>query len=204
MPEVHATLPPMGKRPATYQDVIDAPEGFTAEIIGGELYLSPQPAVPHQVTASELGHDLVGPFRRGRDGPGGWLILDEVELWLGPPGREDTEVLVPDLSAWRRERFAQPTRGVGCTVRPDWVCEVLSPSTARRDRILKLDVYAREGIPHAWLIDPREETVEVYTLTDRGAYERTVAVAGDVEARLPPFDAVGLRTGPWWVSALAG
>lgn len=135
--------------------------------------------------------DLVGPLRRGRGGPGGWVILVEPELHLG------TDVLVPDLAGWRAERLPDFRRIVASTVVPDWIGEVLSPSTARRDRGTKLRAYGDHGVAWAWLIDPEAETVEVYErVRDRWAVH-TVA-GGDEVVRLAPFDAVALSLSWWW------
>ncbi|MCB9680848.1 MAG: Uma2 family endonuclease [Alphaproteobacteria bacterium] len=192
----------MANARATYQDVLDAPEGMKAELIGGTLYLSPSPAAPHQYTASVAGGELGFRYHFG-DGPLGWIVVYEPELWLGPPHDPTDEVLIPDLAAWRRERYApHPDGRVGYLARPDWVAEVLSPSTARRDRLLKLSVYAREGIGHAWIVDPIEESVEVYGLTRHGTYELLGGTTGQPVARLAPFDAVDLQIARWWQSSV--
>jgi len=129
----------MGRRPATYADLQALPEHVVGELISGELHISPRPAAPHTVAASRLGGGLSGPFDEGRGGPGGWIILDEPELHFGE------DVLVPDLAGWRRERMPRPPRAAAFTLAPDWVCEVLSPSTAALDRGIKLPVYGREA-----------------------------------------------------------
>src|SRR5262245_849684 len=134
-----------GKRRATYQDVLDAPEHVVAEIIGGELRLSPRPGGPATAIASSLGTELGPPFARGRGGPGGWLILFEPELHL------EEDIVVPDFAGWRRERMAVVPDDAFFTIPPDWVCEVLSPSTARMDRAEKMPFYASVGIEFAWL-----------------------------------------------------
>src|SRR5688572_30939502 len=110
------------KKRATYQDLLDAPEHKVADLINGELYLSPRPAGPHTVVASTLHYEIGPPFGRGRGGPGGWIILFEPELHLGD------DVLVPDLAGWRRERMPFVPDGQ-FDVAPDWICEVLSKST---------------------------------------------------------------------------
>jgi Uma2 family endonuclease len=132
------------KRRATYQDVLDAPPHKVAEIVDGVLHLSPRPAMPQAQASSAIGGELTGPFQRGRGGPGGWLIIDEPELHL------HADILVPDLAGWRRERMPKLPNAPYVTLAPDWICEVLSPSTSRLDRAEKLPVYAREGVRHAW------------------------------------------------------
>src|SRR5205809_8041225 len=123
------------KRRATYDDVLAAPEHKVAEIIDGELILSPRPAMPHAAAASALGEELGPPFKRGRGGPGGWMILDEPEIHLGE------HVVVPDIGGWRRERLPEVPAAAYLEVAPDWLCEVLSPSTRALDRGQKLRVY---------------------------------------------------------------
>ena|SRR5687768_3230717 len=116
------------KKRATYQDVLNAPAQLAAEILGGELHLQPRRAKPHAAAASALGEELGPPFKRGRGGPGGWVILDEPELHLG------ADVLVPDLAGWRVERMAELVDDEPYfTFAPDWVCEVLSARTAKYD-----------------------------------------------------------------------
>src|ERR1043165_923711 len=141
-------MEPAKKRRATYQDVIDSPPHMVAEIIGGELRLFSRPKGPATIAASVLGGELVLPFHCGRGGPGGWLILDEPEIHLGD------DVVVPDLAGWRRARLSGVS-DAAFTVVPDWVCEVLSPSTERFDRLEKMPLYAAFGVQHAWLIHPR-------------------------------------------------
>ena len=78
--------------------------------------------------ATRLGYEMGGPFDRGRGGPGGWIFLIEPELHLGP------HVVVPDIAGWRRERLTPFPTTAFIDTPPDWVCEVLSPSTQRIDR----------------------------------------------------------------------
>jgi len=178
-------------RPATYQDVLDAPPHVVAELICGQLYTHPRPAPAHATTASVLGMDIGGPFHRGRGGPGGWWILYEPELHFG------RDVLVPDLAGWRRERLPEPPRTAYYELAPDWVCEVLSPSTARVDRVLKVPVYARERVKHVWLVSPTEQTLEVLQL-DGESYRLLPTHGGDAVVRVEPFAAVELELPPLW------
>ncbi len=174
---------------ATYEDLIRVPDNKVAEIVDGELFVSPRPAAPHALAASLLGADLIGPFHHGRGGPGGWWIVHEPELHFGE------DVLVPDLAGWSRERLPEFPKKAFFTLAPDWVCEVLSPSTERLDRARKLRVYAREGIGHTWLVNPLARTVEVY----RRAEDRWLIVAtfaDDALVRAEPFDAIEVL--PLW------
>lgn len=180
------------RRTATYQDLEQLPDHLVGEIVDGELHTSPRPAPRHAVSASELGADLIPPFSRGRGGPGGWWILFEPELHLGH------DVVVPNLAGWRRERLPSVTDDPPyLTLAPDWLCEVLSPSTYRLDRIKKLRIYAREGVPHVWLLHPGERTLEVLRL-ESGRWAIVATHADDAIVRVEPFDAVAVDLLPLW------
>lgn len=181
-------------RRATYQDVLDAPEHLVAEIIDGELVLSPRPAAPHTVAATALGEELGPPFKRGRGGPGGWILLDEPELHIGH------HVLVPDLGGWRRTTMDTVAHEPYFTVRPDWVCEVLSPGTERRDRADKLPIYAAAGVSHAWLVNPLQRTLEVIRLSieQPGRWITLGVFRDDAKVRAEAFDAIELDLSILW------
>ncbi len=115
-------------RPATYADLQAVPEHLVAEIIDGALETHPRPRPRHAVVAAELTAELVPPFGRGRGGPGGWIFMVEPELHLG------TQVVVPDIAGWRRSRLPTEPETAFIETPPDWVCEILSPSTTRIDR----------------------------------------------------------------------
>jgi Uma2 family endonuclease len=114
------------------------------------------------LAGSGLEIDIGSAYHRGRGGPGGWWILVEPEVHF----LRDTEVLVPDLAGWRRQRMPRLPRDQRIEVVPDWVCEILSPSTARTDRVVKMPVYARHGVPYLWLVDPFAHTLEAFALRD--------------------------------------
>lgn len=179
------------KKNATYADLCAVPENFVAEILGGDLYANPRPASPHGFAGSVLGAKLMNPFQFGENGPGGWWFINEPELHFR------ADVLVPDIAAWRRERMPVVPSVAYFTLAPDWVCEVISPSTERIDREKKQGIYAREGVSHLWFVDPLKHTLEVYRLTSArwsllGAHE------GDGRKRLPPFDAIELPLAALW------
>ena len=183
--------PGLAKRSATYEDLLKVPDHFVAEILEGELYATPRPAMPHAVAASALGSELGGPFQQGRGGPGGWWILDEPELHLG------SDVIVPDLAGWRRSRVPQVPAVAAMTIPPDWICEILSPSTEALDRVPKLKAYARERIAHVWLVNPESQTLEILRL--EGAQWTLVATYdGDVTVTIEPFEAVPLDLYRLW------
>jgi Uma2 family endonuclease len=174
------------KRPASYQDVLDAPPNMVAEILNGELVLSPRPAAPHTSVHSTLHAELGSPFGRGRGGPGGWILLIEPELHLG------TDVVVPDLGGWRRTRMPAVPSQAYFTLAPDWICEVLSKSTEKTDRARKLAIYARAGVSHAWL-----RTLEVLRLHE-GRWLTLAVHCDDERVRAEPFDAIELELGVLW------
>ncbi len=183
------------RRRATYEDVLNAPEHLVAEIVDGELYTSPRPASPHARAAWGIGQD-VGPFDRlpGAPGePGGWWILFEPELHLGP------EVMVPDLAGWRRDRMPAIPNVPFFELSPDWVCEVVSPTTGRLDRVRKMPAYARQQVAHLWLVDPLQRTLEVYRLD--GVRWVVVATHGGTDViRADPFEAIELDLSHWWLA----
>jgi Uma2 family endonuclease len=179
------------KRASVYEEFLAAPKHLVAEIIRGELRTHPRPATPHANAASSLGGELHGPFRRGRGGPGGWLILDEPEVHLLG------EILVPDLAGWRRERMPEMPAAPFVELAPDWVCEVLSPSTEAEDRADKMPIYARAGVRHTWLVDPIDMTLEAFRL-EGGAWRVHGTWRGDARARIEPFDAIELELAALW------
>lgn len=180
------------RRPATYDDILALPRNVVGQIVDGELYVTPRPAIDHAHASSSLGGDLFPAFTRGRGGPGGWWIVDEPEIHLGP------NVTVPDLAGWRKERLPALPREAFFTLAPDWVCEVLSPSTARFDRLKKLSVYAREGVDHAWLVDPALETLEVFRRQET-SWLLVLAAGGDEKVRAEPFAAVEIDLAGLWI-----
>jgi Uma2 family endonuclease len=184
-------------RRATYDDLRAVPDDRLAQIVDGELVTSPRPNLRHARAASVLGMDLGNPFERGRGGPGGWWILYEPEVHL------HDDALVPDLAGWRRERMPQPPSGNFTTVAPDWICEVLSPQTARVDRIRKLPIYGREGVANAWLIDPGAQTLEVFRRVDQ-AWLLVATHEGTDRVRVEPFAEVELELGALWIDQDSG
>jgi Uma2 family endonuclease len=162
-----------------------------AEIVDGELHASPRPAPRHARAGSSLGVLVGGPYDSGRGGPGGWWILDEPELHLGG------DVLVPDLAGWLRARMPRLPDTAYFPLAPDWVCEVLSPSTASLDRVKKLTIYAREQVAHAWLIDPVARTLEVLRLA-AGRWTILAAHTGSDVVRADPFAEIELELQALW------
>ncbi len=176
---------------ATYQDVLDAPPHKVAEILDGVLYTHPRPASWQAWAKSALGGNLGRPFRHGDGGPGGWWIVNEPELHFGE------DVLVPDLAGWRRERLPEYPDTAYFTLAPDWVCEVLSPSTRALDTGAKRAVYAREGVVYLWLIDPAARALEAFELRE-GSWVLLDMLTGGAPVSLPPFDAISFSLGDLW------
>jgi len=167
---------------ATYADIKALPANMVGQILFGALHAHPRPAPRHASATSALTSEIGPPFRFGRGGPGGWVFFDEPELHLG------AHVVVPDIAGWRRERLTAYPDTAYFTLPPDWVCEVLSPSTARIDRTDKLSIYAEFGVNHAWYVDPEIKTLEVFALVD-GRWQ-IAATFKDAEAvAAVPFDA---------------
>ncbi len=181
-------------RLATYDDVLAAPDDKLAEVVHGVLHLSARPTGRHWAAASALGDELGPPFKRGRGGPGGWIIVAEPELHLGQ------DIVVPDLAGWRRERMPKIPDAAFVTVAPDWVCEILSPRTAKLDRTQKKSVYAREGIAFLWFVNPLVRTLETLQLID-GRWVDVGTFSDDARPRALPFDAIELDLGSLWADA---
>jgi Uma2 family endonuclease len=182
---------PRSKRPATYADVEAAPEHLVAEIIYGELMTHPRPSPRHGGAASALNVVLGNLFQFGRGGPGGWVFIIEPEIRFGD------DLLVPDIAGWRRERLTAYPEKNYFTTAPDWVCEVLSGSTEKRDRTLKMRIYGEAGVPHMWLIDPRLQILEAFELNDARWTKIGDWNSAD-EVRAPPFDAISFSLADLW------
>jgi Uma2 family endonuclease len=178
-------------RPATYDDLVRVPDHLVAEIVDGELWTSPRPAPRYARAHSSLSGILTPSYDHKRGGPGGWWILVEPELHLS------NDVVVPDLAGWRRERMARLPQTAYFSVVPDWICEVISPATALLDRTKKLRIYAREGVRHAWIVDPLAHTLEMLRL-EAGQWVIAATHAALDIVRVEPFDAIDFELGLLW------
>jgi Uma2 family endonuclease len=176
---------------ATYADLLALPSDLRAEILAGEVVTAPAPLPRHSHVQRSTGRFIGGPFQDddGRGGPGGWWIFVEVDIALG---RHD--IVRPDLSGWRKERLPKPGSVRPIEVAPDWVCEILSPATAARDRVHKRNLYARASVPYYWLIDPAARVLEALSLRD-GAWLELGVYGDESTARIAPFDAIELEIG---------
>ncbi len=178
---------------ATYDDLCSIPENMIGEIIDGELIVTPRPARRHVHAASALGGEILPPYQWGRGGgPGGWIIYHEPELHLA------SDVLVPDLAGWRKERLLILPEEHRFTIAPDWVCEVLSPGSARNDRMKKMRIYARDEVKFAWLIDPMLKMLEAFQL-ESGRWVVLGVYAENDKVRTEPFQEIEIELGGLWV-----
>ncbi|MBF0498300.1 MAG: Uma2 family endonuclease [Deltaproteobacteria bacterium] len=182
------------KKEAIYDDLYNIPENMTGEIIRGELIVTPRPSTKHVRTTSALNVKIGGPYDFGEGGgPGGWIILVEPEIALGE------NILVPDLAGWKKDRFPKKQEHNWIDVVPDWVCEVLSPSTALRDRTKKMAIYAEYGVGHLWFIDPVHMTVDVFRL-ESDHWVSLGVFGGTDKARLEPFAQIEIDLGDLWLT----
>jgi len=182
----------MSSRPVCQVALKALPANMEGQIIAGELRVSRRPAILHAVTSSRLGASLIGPFDLGEAGPGGWFILSKPELRLGG------DVLVPDLAGWKRARMpVLPRAGAAFQLAPDWACALLSRSTASLDRKDRLEVYAREGVSHVWLMNPEARSLEVLRLEGR-RYVTEGVHGGMARVRVAPFEALEMPLVALW------
>lgn len=175
------------RRRATLADFLAIPEAERYhELIDGEIVRKGMPTMRHGRAQLRVSTRVSGPYDRrpGRGGPGGWIFANEVEILFN-----EVTVLRPDVSGWRRERLPVLADEHPVGVRPDWVCEVLSPSNPGNDLLKKIRVYQRAQVPHYWIVDPVEESLIVYRWTPEG-YLLVASSSGDERVRLEPFDAV--------------
>ena len=180
-------------RSATRADLQALPENVVGEIIDGVLYTFPRPRPQHAFVEIGLGGELHAAFQQGRGGPGGWWILMEPGLEL-----EGAPEVVPDLAGWRVERVPALPADTPVSIVPDWVCEILSPTTRAHDQLIKRRFYARVGVSYLWFIDPDARTLSVCKLVEGHWFE--LGVYGyDERIRAEPFDAIELNMADWWL-----
>lgn len=176
---------------ATYAELEALPPNMVGETFYGVLHAFPRPRARHGRARTRLGSRLGPPFDEGEGGPGGWILLDEPELHLGD------DVLVPDIAGWRRERMPELPDVAFFTLAPDWLCEVLSPSTRTYDVTDKRSIYHRERVRHLWLLDPEAATLEVQRWAD-GGYVTVGSWRDSAVVRAEPFDAIELPLAALW------
>ena len=182
-------MPDPARKLATYADLLAIPEETRAEILAGEIVVQPSPTPSHQFTIGEMYVELSGPFQRGRGGPGGWWLIQDVDIEFGVH-----DICRPDIAGWRRENVPQFPAERPIRHRPDWLCEGLSPRTAIRDQGDKRALYQRVGVPWYWLVDPANRTLTMLRLVQEG-YVVELAAGDSGRLALPPFDAVEIDLG---------
>ncbi|GKT07408.1 Uma2 family endonuclease [Desulforhabdus sp. TSK] len=185
----------LAKKLTTYEDLYDIPENMIGEILNGELIVTPRPAPRHMHVATVLSGEIEPPYRRGRGGPGGWIFLIEVEIKLGE------DIVVPDIAGWRRERFPTELEHNWIPIAPDWVCEVLSPSTVRTDKVRKMPLYATQNVGHIWLIDPANLTLDAFRL-ESGRWSLLGSFSEHDTVRIEPFQETEIHLGDLWIETL--
>jgi Uma2 family endonuclease len=179
------------KKIATYADIEALPPHVTGEIIYGTLYAQPSPAPRHGAAQAALSGELGNPFQKGKGGPGGWIFITVPELHI------DGHVLVPDIAGWRRNRMPSMPETAYIELAPDWICEILSDSTAARDRNEKRAAYGAMGVPFLWLLDPTFKVLECFSLV-AGNWLLSGTYTGDAKVRATPFDAIEFSLSDLW------
>lgn len=166
------------------------PPSRRLELLDGEFVEKAAPDVPHALSQSGILRQLALPFQRkpSESWPGGWWILPEVDLKLGANGFR------PDVSGWRRERAPVPPTGRPVTLRPDWICEVLSDSNRAHDTVNKLRWYHEAGVPHYWLLDPAAGALNVFR-HELSGYLHLLTAHRPQRVRAEPFDAIEISVG---------
>ncbi len=172
---------------ATIDDYLRCDPERRLELIRGVLVEKVAPTAFHSLSQVSTGGLLRSQFGRkpGGRSPGGWWIFTELDVRLGG------EVFRPDVAGYRRERMPEPPSGRLIELVPDWVCEIVSPSHAARDRVEKRDTYFRFAVAHYWILDPEEGTLEVFRHTE-DAYAQILVARRGQRVRAEPFDAVEL------------
>lgn len=184
-------MKPTSRAKATYADIEKLPENVVGELIDGELFVSPRPALLHASVETALSYELLRADDRRGGGRGGWCILIEPELHLGK------DVLVPDLAGWRAHRAPNVRTEVHAKTVPDWVCEIVSPATARLDRTRKLSRYAKAGVRNAWIVDPPTKSVDVLRLVGK-RWTIVDSATHDDRKVIEPFEEIEIDLSRVW------
>ncbi len=179
------------KIPAIYADIEALPPHMVGEILFGSLVTHPRPTPRHGAAAYALGGVVGSPYQFGNGGPGGWIFIVEPEIHFGP------HVVVPDIAGWRLENSAGIAEKAWIDTPPDWLCEVLSPSTEKYDRHDKQRIYATYEVGHVWHVNPTTQLLEVYERQVRN-WLRTHTFADQETVSAPPFESLSFNLGLLW------
>ena len=186
-------MPDPAPKRATLADLEALPEGMVGELIQGVLYTMARPRPRHQNASGSIFGDIQGAFQRGRGGPGGWWIL--VEPGIAMPS-VDVDELSPDIAGWRKERVPVLPEG-RIDVVPDWVCEVLSPTTRSHDQRIKRPLYAQAGVKWMWVVDVDAKTLVVSR--NEGGRWLELGVFGDEDVmHAEPFEQLPIALRDLW------
>jgi Uma2 family endonuclease len=178
------------RKPATFEDLLARDNPDRLEIIGGEIVERAMPSPGHSLAENKLAV-ATDPFNRrpGSRGPGGWWIFTEIHV-----GYRSGETYCHDTAGWRRDRVATRPTEWPIRIRPDWVCEIVSPKHERHDLIDKPRVLHAAEVPHYWVVDPDERILLVHRWSPDGYTVVQRAAAGET-VRAEPFEAIALRVG---------
>lgn len=174
---------------ATIADWLAQPDDARTELIDGELVEKALPTFEHGRAQGHTAGTLGGAFDRrsgGSGGPGGWWIATEVDILLDGRGYR------PDIAGWRRDRLPAPPKERPVTIRPAWLCEIVSESNRTIDTVTKLRCYHQVGVPHYWILDQVDRTLTVYRHTPDG-YLVALRAEANERVRAEPFDAIELH-----------
>ncbi len=173
-----------------YEQLQALSENLTGEILNNQLHTMPRPSGRHALAETALVSGLYQSYGRGS---GGWWLLVEPEIHF----RINAEVAVPDIAGWRRARLPTLPETPRFTVAPDWLCEILSPSTKNKDRGIKMPLYARYGVPFVWLVDPLEKTLEAYELIEQ-QWQLLGQWQGQAQVFVKPFEGIMIELKELW------
>lgn len=180
------------KQSATYEDLLCLPDNVIGEILAGELHTQPSPSPHHSLASTLLTTVIADSYDRSSiQGPCGWWILSKPECHLC------SDIVVPDIAGWRQSTLPELPETAWIDIRSDWVCEVLSPSTAQNDRVLKRLIYAREGVGHYWIVNPIERILEAFAF-QHGSWVLIAALQDDNPAAIAPFEQLLFDLGRLW------
>ena len=178
-----------------WADLCALPDHLKGQIIDGELIVQSRPRPRHALAIAAL-NTAVGRDTGGPEETGGWWILIEPGVEL--PGAPE---IVPDLAGWRRATLPELDLDAPLTTRPDWACEVFSPSNTLRVIAKKQQVYARSGVEWLWHVnpDPLVRVLQVFRLVDGGQWLLVATCSDEPAVRLPPFEDVEIRLSKLWL-----